>query len=397
VKVLVVIDSLGLGGAENLLTVLAGAAPAAGIELHVASLTPPSMGRLALQPAMTEAGLTTSFLDIPHLRHPSGVWRIARELKLRNADVAHAHLGYSAILSPLAALATGRGSVSTLHHVPEDLPPRERLKERMAVEFSGRLGTLVFVSDASRREFAARYPDRQSWVTVHNGVDLRRFSPGPASLPPELGIPDRVPVVTIVAALRPPKGHAVALAAWERVLQRFPEARLLIVGEGVERDRLETSARMAGMSDHVVFAGIRQDIPELLRASTVVLLPSLTEALPTALIEAAACARPTVATSVGGTSEVVEHGMTGLLVAPADPSALATALVRLLSDEAMRTDMGSRARHLAETRFDADRWAHRLREIYEQSTSRGPSRAGVGSRKTSPALRDGQRPSSGGE
>lgn len=394
-KVLVVIDSFGLGGAENLLAVLAGAAPAAGIELHIASLAPRSMGRLALQPVMEEAGLTTSFLDIPRLRHPSGVLRIAREIKLRKADVVHAHLGYSAILAPLAARAVGRGSVSTLHHVPEDISIRERVKEHLAVEIPARLGTLLFVSDASRREFAARYPERASWVTVHNGVDMRRFSPGRAVLPTELGIPPGAPVVTIVAALRKPKGHEIALQAWQHVVSRFPEARLLIVGEGDERASLAAFAQRAGVSDRVVFAGIRQDIADLLRGSTVVLLPSLTEALPTVLIEAAACGRPTVATMVGGTAEVVDHGQTGLLVPAGDPARLADAVLRLLSDEVLREQMGGQARELAQARFDADRWALRLREIYDEASSR--NRSHFRRNQETSQSREGQCPPTGWE
>lgn len=373
-KVLVVIDSLGLGGAENLLAVLAGSADAAGFEMHVASLTPQSMGRLALHAKMEAAGLTTSFLDVPRLLHPSGVARVAREIRLRKADVVHAHLGYSAILAPLAARAVGRGSVATLHHVPEDLSLRERVKERMAVEVSARLGTLVFVSEASRRGFADRYPQRPSWVTVHNGVDLRRFHPGDGALPADLGIPPGAPVVTIVAALRRPKGHEVALAAWPGVLARVPEARLLIVGEGEERQRLEDRARHEGIADRVLFAGIRHDIPDLLRASSVVLLPSLTEALPTALIEAGASGRPSVATTVGGTEEVVDHGRTGLLVPPSDPLALGSAVTALLTDAALRERMGADARALAEARFDADHWALRLREIYDHEAGRRRSR-----------------------
>ena len=385
VKVLVVIDSLGLGGAENLLAVLGRAAPTAGIEMHVACLTPQSMGRTALQSVMEEAGLTTSFLDIPRLLHPSGVRRIAREIRLRDADVVHAHLGYSAILAPVAARAVGRGSVATLHHVPQDLPLRERVKERLSLEVSARLGALVLVSDASRKEFAARYAERDSWVTVYNGVDLSRFQPGPRRpLPSDLGIPPGAPVVTIVAALRQPKGHVYALEAWQGVSSRFPEARLLIVGEGEEREQLKTSAQEMGVSERVVFAGMRQDIPDLLVASSAVLLPSLTEALPTALIEAAACGRPTVATAVGGTAEVVEHGRTGLLVPPADSGALGGALTRLLADEALRERMGRQARELAESRFDADLWALRLRAIYDaEAAARNGSflrRARVGAR-----------------
>ena len=182
---------------------------------------------------------------------------------------------------------------------------------------AGRLGTLVFVSDASRHEFAERYPERASWRTLHNGVDLSRFTPGRLPMPPDLGIPEGVPVVTIVAALRGPKGHRVAIEGWQRVLRTAPEARLLIVGDGDERETLEARTRDLGLTERVVFAGMRHDVPELMRASTVVALPSYTEALPTVLIEAGACgpcrrSPPTVGGTPGGRSTTAR---TGLLVA----------------------------------------------------------------------------------
>jgi len=380
VKVMIVIDSLGLGGAENLLAVLAGAAPAAGLDLHVASLTPSSMGRLALQPVLAEAGLSTSFLDISRLASPGAVPRIARAVRELGADVVHAHLGYSAILAPMAARIAGVRAAATLHHVPESLPFRERVKERMSVEVPGRLGRLIFVSEASRRAFAVRYPERSSWTTVLNGVDLTRFTTARCELPPDLGVPPGSPVVTVVAALRRPKGHAVAIDGWASVVRRVPEARLLIVGEGEERAALEEQARRAGVNERVVFAGIRRDVPTLVRASAVVALPSYTEALPTALIEAAASGRPAVATTVGGTPEVVEHGRSGLLVPPGDARAFADAVTRLLSDEPLARRMGREARIVAEERFDATAWALRLRNIYDELPASRRARPHVRSR-----------------
>ena len=122
----------------------------------------------------------------------------------------------------------------------------------------------------------------------------------------------------------------------------------------------------------MTFAGMRHDIPELLRASTLVTLPSFTEALPTVLIEAAACARATVATDVGGTAEVVRDNETGLLVPPRDAAALAGALIGLLEDDGRRAAMGAAGRDWAVRGFDSVRWAHRLREIYEQTPSGPP-------------------------
>jgi glycosyltransferase involved in cell wall biosynthesis len=373
-RVLIIIDSFSFGGAEKLLAVLSRAAPSAGLDLEVASLAPFSLDRTGMLPVLEEAGLPFSFLDIPRLAYPAAVPRIARAVKESGCDVVHAHLGYSAILAPVAARLAGRRCVATLHHMPEDLPLRERLKERMAVAASGRLGTLVFVSDASRREFARRYRERpQSWQVAYNGVDLTSFSPGRDTLPTELRIEPDAPVVTVVAALRAPKGHQIAIRAWTDVIASVPEAHLLIVGDGPERQALEQAAAEGGVGHRVLFLGARGDVPRLLRASALVALPSLTEALPTSLIEAAACGRAAVGTRVGGVPEVIEHGRTGLLIPPGDPAAFADAVVTLLTDTERRHAMEREARLLAEERFDMHVWARRLRALYERMP--GPSRS----------------------
>lgn len=371
IKLLVVIDSFDFGGAENLLAVLARAAPKADLEMHVASLAPRAADRNSFLPLLAEAGLELSFLDIPRLLHPAAVPRLRRLIKVTGADVVHAHLGYSATLAPPAARLARRPCAATLHHVPEDESRREQIKERLSLSVAGRLGTLVFVSEASRQGFARRYPERPSWRTVHNGIDLTRYSPAAGALPRELGIPANVPVVTIVAALREPKGHEFALRAWPQVLATAPEARLLIVGEGIHREHLEHTVRELDLAERVVLAGARHDIPDLLRGSTLAALPSLTEALPTSLIEAAGCGLAAVATSVGGVPEVVDDGVSGLLVPPGDAPAFGAAVAALLGDARRRESMGARARAMALERFDVDVWAGRLRDLYEEMLARG--------------------------
>lgn len=365
-RVFVVIDSFSFGGAENLLAVLAGAAPSAGLELQVMSLAPRSQGRNSFQPLIEQAGLSTGFLDVPRLAYPPAIPRIAREIRASGCDVVHAHLGYSAILAPIAARLAGRPCVSTLHHVPGEVSVRDHVKEWMSVTVSGRLGNLVFVSQASREAFANRFSERpERWRTVYNGVDLAKFSPGAASWPAKLPIRPGTPVVTIVAALRRPKGHRVAVEAWRSVVDRVPDATLLIVGDGDQRRPLERQVDRLGLGANVVFAGASTRIPDLLRASTLVALPSLTEALPTSLIEAAACGKAVVAANVGGVPEVVDDGKTGLLVEPQDVEGFADAVTTLLVDEVRRAEMERAARRAAEQRFDMHAWAAQLRDLYE--------------------------------
>jgi glycosyltransferase involved in cell wall biosynthesis len=162
------------------------------------------------------------------------------------------------------------------------------------------------------------------------------------------------------------------MRAWRSVLSRVPEARLVIVGDGPERATLRQQAHSAGLQDRVLFAGRIDDereMADIVRASDIALLPSYGEALPTTLIEASACARPVVATDVGGVREVVSEGVSGTLVPPGQIPAIADAVIDLLEDPGRRARMGRAGRILVEERFNMHNWAHRLTDTYAEATA----------------------------
>jgi glycosyltransferase involved in cell wall biosynthesis len=376
VKVLHVIDNFGYGGAERLLATMNTVAGPAGLDLSVACLGPQTPERSVTLPLLTEAGLSPRFIGVHRLLDPLALPKIRRTIKDSGCDVVHAHLGYAGTLVPPAARLAGVPCVTTLHHVPPPTQPRADLvKEWLWTRSAERGAALVWVSQAAHDTAAALFPPRRpTWRVLHNGVDLTRYTSRaglpPAPLPADIGIdartgkrsfgvPAGAPVVTVVAALREPKGHEVALRAWPGVREKVPDAVLLIVGSGVHEPALRAAAG-AG----VVFAGAREDVPEILAGSTLSLLPSLTEALPTTLIEAAAAGLAVVATTVGGTPETVEHGRTGLLVPPGDADAVGAAVVELLLDEPRRAEFGAAGRLLAEQRFDLRIWVRHLAELY---------------------------------
>jgi glycosyltransferase involved in cell wall biosynthesis len=282
---------------------------------------------------------------------------------------------------PAAALA-GRPGVGTFHPVHRPLSGRAAARERLAVEVATRSKAAIFVSQASLTSFADRYrPGRRvpkSWTVVHNGIDLDYFRPATEAapgLPADLGLPASAAprVVTLLAALRDFKGITHAVRAWPDVLARVPEARLLLVGSGSEEASLRAQVAALGLTESVVFAGMRSDIPEILRASELVLLPSIYgENLPTVLMEAGGCGRPVVASDVGGISDIVADRETGLLVRPGDAAGIADAVVRLLDDRDLAEAMGRAGRQRMERLFDAHGWAANLRRVYE--TAMGSSR-----------------------
>jgi glycosyltransferase involved in cell wall biosynthesis len=370
-KILMVIDSLRLGGAERVLATLSSVALPAGFEFEVLVLSPPDRTRSVMEPVLQDAGVSIRYLSLRRLADPRAVPRLVRAIRACACDVVHAHLEDAATLAPLAARMAGRPAVCSFHHVAVPLAYREAAKERLAVAAANTSARVVFVSRASLESFSEVYGGPQAnWTIVENGVDLDAFASGPDDMPADLAVPPGAPVAAIVGALRGRKGHAVAMAAWPTILERIPDAHLLIVGDGPEWERLHELAGRLGISDRVRFAGTRTDVARLVRACALVLLPSEHEALPTTLIEAAACGRPAIASDVDGVPEVLSDGETGLLVPVHDAAALAGAAIELLGDVARRQAMGRNARALAERRFDSRRWAERLYEVYEVACRR---------------------------
>jgi glycosyltransferase involved in cell wall biosynthesis len=381
VKVLTVIDSLEVGTAGQLLSTLVKAAPAEQLEVEVASLQPASGKSDTIQRRLEELGIKPSFLGIRRLSDLRSARRVADAIRESRCHIVHGHLSYSSTLVPVAARLAKRPSVCTLYGLPQHGNGREALKERLCVAAAGRSSALIFVSEAALQQFAARYRRRPSWRVLRNGLDVKTWSPGPGRLPHNLRIPDRAPVVSIIGALRATKGHALAIAAWHSVLSRVPEARLLIVGDGPERATLRRQVQRAGLQHRVVFAGRIDDERkrvDIARASDIALLPSYGEALPMALIEASACARPVIATNVGGVREVVCDGVSGKLIPPGEITAIADAVIELLQDPPLRARMGQAGRPLVQRRFDMYEWARGLADTYaEATTSKNANEPGI--------------------
>ena len=214
---------------------------------------------------------------------------------------------------------------------------------------------------------------RPSAVTqIYNGVDTRRFSAGAERAAVD-GSPfndGRFWVVGTVGRLAAVKDQAALVRALARAHRSDPDARermrLVIVGDGPLRDELNQLARTEGVSDAVWFAGARSDIARVMAGLDAFVLPSLAEGVSNTLLEAMSCARPVIATSVGGNMELIEHGVSGTLVPASAPRALDAALLKYFREPDTARRHGAAARAAVEARFSLDRMVADYAALYER-------------------------------
>jgi L-malate glycosyltransferase len=205
-------------------------------------------------------------------------------------------------------------------------------------------------------------------VVIPSGVDTARFSAPPVD---DRG-PGRV-VIGTLANLRPEKGLVDLVRAAAHVHERFPDARFRIWGEGPLRPHLEGLVRDLGLGAVVELRGSTSEPEVALRQLDIFVLPSLSEACSNALLEAMATARAVVATRVGGNPVVVEDEVTGLLVPPGDPAALAKAIMRLIEEPALAAALAARGQRGVRAEFGIDRMLARLQALYDEALSARPT------------------------
>ena len=324
--------------------------------------------------ALRRTNTPTFVLPARHRLDPRPARRLARLLEERRIEILHSHDHRSNLIAWLATRRRPTIQVATLHQ-----PLRrywwlwhwEVLDEWIWRRFDRALP----VAAAVRDEILARHPELADRVTaVLNGVDLGRFRPGGQRDGVRAGLglpPDALSCVTIGRFL-PDKGLSYLLDAARLVADRRTDVWWVLAGRGPLEARLRARAAELRLNDRVIFAGFRDDVPDLLAASDVVVVSSTSEGCSVAILEAMACGRPVIATRVGGTPEIVDQGRTGIIVEPRRPEEIAAAVMELADAPVRRAAMGRLALQTARERFSVERMVRRLEEVYlELMAARG--------------------------
>ncbi|HKY32798.1 MAG TPA: glycosyltransferase [Candidatus Polarisedimenticolia bacterium] len=300
--------------------------------------------------------------------------RLAGRARSGRVDLLHGFLFQGNILTAAVSILSGVACLTSVRNLDLWKKRRHRVLSALAHRRAVRV---IFNAESVRDRTVRREripPERA--VVIPNGVE-DPLGPGERTdRPPAAGA--RLTVVC-VASLREKKGHADLLEAFCAVAPRFPGVRLLLVGEGPLRPKLEADIRARGLAGTVALAGYRPDPFGVPGGADLFVLPSLEEGMPNALLEAMALGLPCVATAAGGTGEALRDGREGFLVPPRSPADLAAAIERLLADQALRRRLGEAARRRYQEAFGVARMIEAYGRLYEE-VARGalPQAQGAG-------------------
>jgi glycosyltransferase involved in cell wall biosynthesis len=377
-RIAYIITGLNTGGAETMLERLVCSLPSS-IELHVFSLT--TLGTIG--PRLQARGVHVEALGMrPGLPSPRLFARLVRRLVRLRPDVVHTWMYHADLVGGLAARIAGtRALIWGVHHSNLDVDANKASTLRV-VRACARLSAwlpqrIACVAHKARDAHAAFGYAADRMVVIPNGFDLGRFAPDPLarlSVRSELGLPADTPLVGMVGRFDPQKNHRGFAAAMQRLRARRPDVRAVLAGERIDpkNSDLLQWLRDADVVDSCHLLGRRDDVPRLMAALDVLMLPSIGEAFPNVVGEAMACGVPCAVTDVGDAAEIV--GELGRVVPSGDMPALADAVAELLSLPApAREILSSSAQHAIRRRFDIAVIARRYEDEYRAMTATDPT------------------------
>lgn len=369
-RVLHTISDLHVGGAARLMLRNASNMDPSRFESVICSLGP----RDDLVPEFLAAGFT------PICLHHSGklssgrtLARLLRLLRRERIDLIHTNLKLDSLYGRLAGALFGVPVISTLHATLDPADGSDAgVVTRIARSLEHALThEYVAVSQAVRdSHVAAQRTPGDSITVIRTGIPLERFAVPVRDedlerVRRELGLADAYPVLINVGRLHPQKGQEVLIPMMSEVRQRWPKAKLLIVGQGNLFERLTTEVRRSGLEGKVLLTGQRSDVRELLAASHVFVFPSVFgEGMPLAVLEAMACGKPVVAANTAPLAELVRDGACGHLVEVGSGKALAEGVLRLLDTPDAVAAYGNRSREIIQSGFDSARSVKELENLY---------------------------------
>jgi len=362
VKVLQLISSGGYYGAENMLLNLCASQHKSGCENSLMLFYNVHAPNVEFYERARRRGLTVRMVHCQGRADWRAVRQIEECIQEDGIQLLHTH-GYKADLyGYVAARRSGKPIVATCHNWvggTAALGIYNRL-DRMALK---RFQGLAAVSDSVAQRLLDSGVAAKKIRTIANGIDVGPFE---RARPLPVFEFDGNKVVGMVARLDLQKGFEYLLRATRELCAAFPALKVVIVGEGPDRQAIESMVQRFGLQSNVILAGQHSHMPEIYAAMDIFVLPSLNEGLPMTILEAMAASRPVVATRVGAIPKVIKDGETGLLVSPGDADGLQNALERLLTDSDLGRRLGSAGHDWVSRNYTSEAMALKYRQMYDE-------------------------------
>ncbi len=362
--VLQLISSGGYYGAESMLLNLSQTLTSQNVDIVVGVFANSQNPHTEVAERARKVGIETRIISCNGRWDRCAIEEIRRLIYTRGIDIVHSH-GSKA--NAYAAFAVGRLPVSRVATYHIDWPDRGlllRLYHLLDRVILRGFDSIVAVSEPIRASLHASGIRRNKIAVIKNGIDLTPFIQKDSTRPPKGS--GEMRLIGVIGRLTPQKGHQFLLAAIPGVLERYPNISFLFVGDGPELANLQHQVSALNLEKHVVFAGSRDDMPNVYAALDILVLPSLNEGMPMTLIEALASKLPVLATAVGDVPKLIVDGRTGLLVRPGDPEGLKEALLNLLSDESKAADLGLSGHRVVCRDYSAANMSSQYLSIYAQ-------------------------------
>ena len=371
INLLYVITKLELGGAQKQLLSLIRHLDKKRFRLFLFT----AEDGLLLPEALSINGLTinkSTSLERPInlLKDLLALIEIYRFIKKNNIEIVHTHSSKAGILGRLAArLAKARVIIHTVHGWSfNDYQPRgKRLffiwLERLVAQVTDKL--IVVSTYDQKKGLVNRIGKENKYSLIRYGIDYTEFCIKDQNIREELGINTNDLVIGMVSCFKPQKSPQDFIRLAFLVKKTSPDARFLLVGDGILRERIKRLIRKFNLEKQVILTGWRRDIPRILSAIDVFVLTSLWEGLPISVLEAMAASRPVVSTHTGGVAEIIVEGKSGFLVPPKDMNKMSERLIVLLKDKDLRMRMGENARQGLNLNFFLTSMIENNQNLYE--------------------------------
>jgi len=372
ILILFVIDGLEFGGGERTFLQLIRGLPCERYGIQVATSPEGDFFKI-----LTEMGIAVVPLDLKNRLNFNNIKRLSEIIREREINIVHSQGGRADFYARIATRRL-KPKVKVVNTVAMPVKGYDVGSLRKGVYrffdwFSERyVDRFIVVSEVLRETLLSSYriqPDKV--IKIYNGIELDEYRPNgkkvishKSEVRREFGLSKDVPVIGAIGRMVWQKGFEYLIECIPEIVRTYPDAKILIVGDGPLRERLGALSEELGVRDNVIFTGFRSDIKEIFSAVDLFVVPSLLEGFPMVTLEAMAMSKPIVATRINGITEQITDGVDGILVPPKDPTALAKAVIQVLNDREFAKTMGLAAREKVEQDFSVEKMVAETEKVY---------------------------------